>query len=289
MWIQPVLWYCSFMVWYQIFTTAFLTFVAIENWTYLCIIYLIYVVLFSFTLGCLFQAFYAPFPTLPPEYHLPANWLELAETEHKNEPEYARMYYKARSFARGLTNIRRETIRLNGKTMKFPSFCLKCNIIKPKDTRHCNRCKACLPRMDHHCPALGKCVHFGNHKHFLVFLIYSVLICTYTDVVAGYYTWAAFVYCRENMVSELLVPISAAATGLIQTISFPIILAWFQYGLWESVLQGILTVEACYEDEKAKKVPRSAWLGNVKKIFGEHYWVWPLPIQDLPEENAYLL
>ncbi|CAD5211569.1 unnamed protein product [Bursaphelenchus xylophilus] len=290
MWIQPFLWFISFLIWYQLFTTVFLTFLLFEHWTYVALFYSTYVVLFCLSLGSLFQALFAPMPKIPEGYRLPEGFFEAAQKNQKLSPEWARGYLAVRALARNrkLKNSRKRSLKIERKTLKFPLFCLKCNIIKPKDTRHCTRCSACIPRLDHHCPAMGKCVHYGNHKHFLLFLIYAVVICVYTDIVAGFHTVKAIMRYQDEQIEQLLTPIMLAATGLVQTMSFPPVLIWFQYGLWENVLDGLLTVETCYEsnDSELQKTEKTK-LENIKNFFGENYWLWPWPITTETEERAF--
>jgi len=50
-------------------------------------------------------------------------------------------------------------------------FCLKCKIIKEKDTVHCYDCRVCIKGYDHHCPWTGKCIGAGNIYPFYAFLI----------------------------------------------------------------------------------------------------------------------
>lgn len=56
-------------------------------------------------------------------------------------------------------------------------FCSKCNCWKPDRTHHCRSCKKCILRMDHHCPWFSSCIGFRNHKFFVQFLSYVILLC----------------------------------------------------------------------------------------------------------------
>ena len=57
----------------------------------------------------------------------------------------------------------------------FPSLreCVYCNTWKSDTTHHCSSCHTCIVEMDHHCPWVGQCVGEGNHKFFLLFLLYA--------------------------------------------------------------------------------------------------------------------
>lgn len=58
-------------------------------------------------------------------------------------------------------------------------YCRRCRAFKPDRTHHCYDCGTCVLKMDHHCVFLNACVHHGNHKHFLLFLLYAVLSCAF--------------------------------------------------------------------------------------------------------------
>ncbi|KAL3876629.1 hypothetical protein ACJMK2_034447 [Sinanodonta woodiana] len=49
-------------------------------------------------------------------------------------------------------------------------FCIECEIVTTKDTKHCKLCDQCFYRMDHHCLYLLKCVAHKNHAVFVWFI-----------------------------------------------------------------------------------------------------------------------
>lgn len=57
--------------------------------------------------------------------------------------------------------------------------CSTCNIQKPARSKHCALCNVCVARFDHHCIWLNTCVGLGNHKWFLSFLFWHLVICLY--------------------------------------------------------------------------------------------------------------
>ncbi len=63
---------------------------------------------------------------------------------------------------------------------KFSKYCQICKTVKPPRVHHCSQCKRCVVRMDHHCKWIGNCVGLFNMKHFLLFLIYCVILCFYS-------------------------------------------------------------------------------------------------------------
>ncbi|KAI0323012.1 zf-DHHC-domain-containing protein [Amylostereum chailletii] len=61
-------------------------------------------------------------------------------------------------------------------------FCRTCNRYKPPRSHHCKECKRCVLRMDHHCPWVNNCVGHYNYGHFIRFLFYVDVACTYHAV-----------------------------------------------------------------------------------------------------------
>lgn len=63
---------------------------------------------------------------------------------------------------------------------KKPSrMCRRCHSYKPNRAHHCSICKRCIIKMDHHCPWVNNCVGIGNHKYFLLFILYTFFSCGY--------------------------------------------------------------------------------------------------------------
>jgi palmitoyltransferase len=64
-------------------------------------------------------------------------------------------------------------------TRKYKKWCKKCNAFKPKRSHHCSICGRCIIKMDHHCPWVNNCIGIGNHKLFLLFLLWVNIVCIY--------------------------------------------------------------------------------------------------------------
>ncbi|KAF8445635.1 zf-DHHC-domain-containing protein [Boletus edulis BED1] len=60
-----------------------------------------------------------------------------------------------------------------------PRYCRTCERYKPPRSHHCRECNRCVLRMDHHCPWVNNCIGHFNYGHFLRFLFYVDLTCTY--------------------------------------------------------------------------------------------------------------
>ncbi|CAM6097998.1 unnamed protein product [Calypogeia fissa] len=66
------------------------------------------------------------------------------------------------------------------------TFCDYCKWPKPRRAHHCRTCDTCVLDMDHHCPFIGNCVGANNHRHFILFLLYTVLSSVYVFGMALY-------------------------------------------------------------------------------------------------------
>jgi len=63
---------------------------------------------------------------------------------------------------------------------KGKRLCRRCKSFKPQRAHHCSVCRRCIIKMDHHCPWVNNCVGIGNHKYFLLFVLYTFLSCVYS-------------------------------------------------------------------------------------------------------------
>lgn len=43
----------------------------------------------------------------------------------------------------------------------------------------------CVLKMDHHCPWINNCVGWGNHAHFIFFLMFATLGCLQASIILG--------------------------------------------------------------------------------------------------------
>jgi palmitoyltransferase ZDHHC3/7/25 len=59
-------------------------------------------------------------------------------------------------------------------------LCRRCRAYKPQRAHHCSICRRCVIKMDHHCPWINNCCAIGNHKYFLLFIMYTFCSCLYS-------------------------------------------------------------------------------------------------------------
>mmetsp|Transcript_23248 Transcript_23248/g.66076 ORF Transcript_23248/g.66076 Transcript_23248/m.66076 type:complete len:382 (-) Transcript_23248:118-1263(-) len=59
------------------------------------------------------------------------------------------------------------------------SQCKTCDLAKPARSKHCSLCNVCVAKFDHHCIWINNCVGVGNHRYFLMFLFWHLVLCFY--------------------------------------------------------------------------------------------------------------
>lgn len=79
-----------------------------------------------------------------------------------------------------------------------PRFCRRTRLYKPDRSHYCSQCRRVVLAQDHHCPWIGNCVGAGrppgpegaggtgNHKYFLLFLIYIMFSGFHISACVGY-------------------------------------------------------------------------------------------------------
>ena len=95
------------------------------------------------------------------------------------------------------------TVKSNGKLR----FCKKCQARKPDRAHHCSTCRRCVLKMDHHCPWLATCIGLHNHKMFLLFLIYTTLLCLFTFAVTASYCYTDVIPVDAKLDPDSLRPV----------------------------------------------------------------------------------
>ena len=72
-------------------------------------------------------------------------------------------------------------------------ICASCEVLKPKESRHCHICNKCVDRFDHHCQWLNNCIGIGNHSVFYAYLlsIWLYLLALNFDIIFNlvYFTY----------------------------------------------------------------------------------------------------
>jgi len=152
--------------------------------------------------------------------------------------------------------------------------CKWCTKYKPDRCHHCRACQMCVLRMDHHCPWVYNCIGFGNHKYFVLVLLYAMLDCnfiafTMLDDCKSAVDWAT----QATLGCLLLAETLAALLGLMVTV-------FLSFHIW-LMLKGMTTIEFC-EKSKTANYNSSVWsrglYGNVRAVLGDNELLWLLPV-----------
>ena len=55
-------------------------------------------------------------------------------------------------------------------------FCYLCQAHCLESSKHCSQCDRCVYSFDHHCQWLNNCVGGANDKHFIMLLVFFILV-----------------------------------------------------------------------------------------------------------------
>lgn len=74
---------------------------------------------------------------------------------------------------------------------KMDVFCVTCELVCPKDVKHCKLCGRCVLAFDHHCQFLLTCIGQRNHRIFVIFILITTLMHFMFVVHAAIYLFQA--------------------------------------------------------------------------------------------------
>lgn len=176
-------------------------------------------------------------------------------------------------------------------TAKDWNLCEKCELIVPPRSWHCDVCQVCILKRDHHCMFASNCVGYRNHRHFLVFLIYFFIGCTYSFVYNSYFIW---IFSRTSYM-HWLTPFKMVFPVLMMLFrsSNDVNLLLYMLILIGAVFTGVLLIyhwnlikRNATTHEKNKGQYDLGTVENLKIIFGEKWvlsFLWPFTKSPLPE------
>ncbi|KAH9897747.1 palmitoyltransferase PFA4 [Cubamyces lactineus] len=170
------------------------------------------------------------------------------------------------------------------KLTRSPRYCRTCQNYKPPRAHHCSQCKRCVLRMDHHCPWVNNCVGHFNYGHFVRFLFYVDLACSYHLAMVTRRIWSDTTFWDEPSGRELIFIVLNFATCI------PVLLAVGIFSLYHfySLLGNTTTIEGWEKDKVATLVRRGRIqeikfpynLGmrrNIESVLGPNPLMWCCP------------
>ncbi|KAH7369172.1 palmitoyltransferase PFA3 [Plectosphaerella cucumerina] len=156
------------------------------------------------------------------------------------------------------------TVKSNGEMR----FCKKCQAKKPDRAHHCSSCKRCVLKMDHHCPWLATCIGLRNHKAFLLFLIYTTLLCFYSFAVSA--TWVYREILNNTKYVENLLPVNFIILSVVSGIIGVVVGAFTG---WHILLasRGQTTIECLEKTRYLSPIRKLQNAGHIHGVPIPHY------------------
>ncbi|KAI6135556.1 DHHC palmitoyltransferase-domain-containing protein [Pisolithus croceorrhizus] len=150
-----------------------------------------------------------------------------------------------------------------------PRYCRTCERYKPPRSHHCRQCNRCILRMDHHCPWVNNCIGYFNHGHFIRFLFYVDMCCSYhlAMVTRRVFAFSGRYYFNEPSATELFFVIMNYVTV------GPVLLTVGVFSLYHfhGLLANTTTIEG-WEKDKAATLVRHGNIHEVKYPYDLGVW-----------------
>ncbi|KIL71551.1 hypothetical protein M378DRAFT_19864 [Amanita muscaria Koide BX008] len=176
-----------------------------------------------------------------------------------------------------------EVKKLTGK----PRYCRMCEKPKPPRAHHCRSCKRCVLRMDHHCPWINNCVGHFNYGHFIRFLFYVDLACSYHLAMISTRLYKSL---TPQSWHEMPSHIELVFLVLNYVACVPVLMLVGGFSLYHFYLLGgnCTTIEGWEKDKVATMVRRGkiraikfpynlGFRRNIEAVLGPNIWLWCCP------------
>ncbi|KAL7342987.1 zf-DHHC-domain-containing protein [Rhodotorula toruloides] len=167
-----------------------------------------------------------------------------------------------------------------------PRFCRTCRVYKPPRAHHCRQCGRCILRMDHHCPWVNNCVGHHNYAHFLRFLFFVDVACSYHLWMISTRAFQSLAFSGNPTTTQVVLLI------LNYTACLPVLIAVGIFSLLQfwSLFTNTTTIESWEKDRAASLKRRGkireykypyhlTYLQNIQSVLGKNplFWCWPQP------------
>ncbi|KAI6047901.1 DHHC palmitoyltransferase-domain-containing protein [Pisolithus marmoratus] len=148
-------------------------------------------------------------------------------------------------------------------------YCRTCVRYKPPRSHHCRQCNRCILRMDHHCPWVNNCIGYFNYGHFIRFLFYVDVCCSYhiAMVTRRVFEFSGRRYFDEPSAKELFFVVMNYVTVV------PVLLTVGAFSLYHfhGLLANTTTIEG-WEKDKAAILVRHGKTHEVKYPYDLGAW-----------------
>ncbi|KAJ6575439.1 zf-DHHC-domain-containing protein [Mycena capillaripes] len=167
-----------------------------------------------------------------------------------------------------------------------PRYCRMCERPKPPRTHHCRSCGRCVLRMDHHCPWINNCVGHFNYGHFIRFLFYVDVACSYHLAMVTrrvLYSMGARYWDEPDSVELVFIILNYVAC-------VPVLLSVGAFSLYHfnALMNNTTTIEGWEKDKVATMVRRGkirevkfpyniGTRRNIESVLGQNPWLWCWP------------
>lgn len=164
-------------------------------------------------------------------------------------------------------------------------FCKWCDKYKPDRAHHCRQCRQCILKMDHHCPWIYNCVGWGNHKYFILTLLYATLL---TFFVAGFQFESVKAAIDEPQIrfGVLLLLLFGESVSCFLGLLCLGFFGLHSYLIWNNMS----TIEFCekrYRTPLTRNVYDRGPKRNLTDVFGHNMFLYLLPIDDRPGDGVH--
>ena len=150
-------------------------------------------------------------------------------------------------------------------------YCRTCRAFKPDRAHHSSAIGRCVLRFDHFCPWVNNAIGFGNHKTFILFVLYIGLAAVIAAVFSGSALFGA--------ARPFATPLSVIILFFVST-SFSFALLGFAGMHIRLAMLNMTTLESFEGSAKVRNMYRmDSGFENVAQLFGDRVWDWWVPLR----------
>lgn len=159
-------------------------------------------------------------------------------------------------------------------SLEDPMVCEYCLCLKLPRTYHCRFCNKCILNRNHHCPWINNCVGLYTQKHFILFLLYTFIGCSFSIVIS--ITRVCLLGLPRN-------PELYRRGFEIFLFVFSLIMSLFFAGMTGKLLYRQVIDVVCTSSPIERKLMLSykkrPFTENFKEVFGSNWVTWAVPVR----------